>query len=206
MLKMKGIHLEKVSNIDVHLFLKKGMRGGISYISKRYSKSDESTDIIYWDANNLYGWEMIQDLSYCDFKFLSKEEIKVFYLDSIPENSLVGYILEVDLEYCGELHNLYNYYPLCPEKIEVGYDVLSSYCREIADWYNVKVGGVKKLIPNLGDKMRYVVHCKNFQYYLSLGMKLIRVHRVVSFKQSNWLKSYVMNRVMMNLVKDCINC
>ena len=55
MLKMTGVQLEKVGNIDVHLFLEKGMRGGVSYISKRYSKSDENTDIMYWDANNLYG-------------------------------------------------------------------------------------------------------------------------------------------------------
>ena len=73
MLKMTGIQLEKVSNIDVHLFLEKGMRGGVSYISKRYSKSDEGTDIMYWDANNLYEWTMIQDLPYCGFKFLSEK-------------------------------------------------------------------------------------------------------------------------------------
>ena len=50
---------------------------------------------------------------------------------------------------------------------------------------------LKKLIPNLGDKVRYVVHYKTLRYYLSLGMKLARVHRVLSFKQSNWLKKYV---------------
>ena len=55
MLKMTGIQLENIHNIDIHLFLKKGIRGGVSYISKRYSKSDENTDIMYWDANNSYG-------------------------------------------------------------------------------------------------------------------------------------------------------
>ena len=63
MLKMSGIKLEKINNI-VHLFLEKGMRGGVSYISKRYSKSDQNNTIMYWDANNLYGWTMIQDLPY----------------------------------------------------------------------------------------------------------------------------------------------
>ena len=53
MLKMTGIRLEKINNIDVHLFSEKGMRGGISYISKRYVKSDEDAKIMYWDANNL---------------------------------------------------------------------------------------------------------------------------------------------------------
>ena len=64
MLKMTGIQLEKINNIDVHLFSEKGMRGGVSYITKRYSKSDQNTTIMYWDANNLYGWAMIQDLPY----------------------------------------------------------------------------------------------------------------------------------------------
>ena len=190
MLKMTGIQLDKIDNIDVHLFLEKGMRGGISYISKRYSKSGDDKTIMYWDANNLYGWAMIQDLPYGGFKFLSEEEIKSFNLDSIDENSLTGYILEVDLEYCKELHNLHNAYPLCLEKIEVSYDMLSKCCRKIADWYYIKVGGVKKLIPNLGDKVRYVVHYKNLKYYLSLGMKLVSIHRIFSFRQSNCLKKY----------------
>ena len=166
------------------------MRGGVFYISKRYSKSDKNTEIMYWDANNLYGWAMIQNLPYGNFKFLSKKEIDVFDLDSISSNSPTGYILEDDLEYCKELHNLHSDYPLCPEKIEVSSDMLSRYCKDIADWYGIKVGGVKKLIPSLGDKLKYVVHYKNLKFYLSLGMKLVKIHRILSFKQSNWLKKY----------------
>ena len=104
---------------------------------------------------------------------------------------MVGYILEVDLEYRKELHDLHNDYPLCPEKIEVSDDLLSRYYGEIADWYGIKVGGVKKLIPNLGDKVEYVTHYENLKYYLSLGMKLVKINRILSFKQRNWLKSYV---------------
>ena len=131
MLKMTGIRPEKINNIDVHLFLEKGMRGGVSYISKKYSKSSDDKAIMYWDANNLYGWAMIQDLPDSSFKFLSKEEVNNFNLDSIAENSQVGYNLEVDLEYCKELHDSLGNYPLCPEKIEVKYDMLSSYCKDI---------------------------------------------------------------------------
>ena len=68
---------------------------------------------------------------------------------------------------------------------------MSKYCGEIADWYGIKVGGVKKLIPNLGDKIEYVVHYENLKYYLSLGTKLVKIHRILSFRQSNSLKSYV---------------
>ena len=191
MLKMTGIQLEKINNIDVHLFLEKGMRGGVSYISKKYSKSDENTELMSWHPNNLYGWAMIQDLPYSCFKFLSQKEVNNFSFDSISENSPIGYILEVDLEYCKELHDSHSDYSLCPEKIEVNSDMLSDYCKDIADWYGIKVGGVKKLIPNLRDKIQYVVHYKNLKYYLSLGMKLVKIYRILSFKQSNWLKKYV---------------
>ena len=142
MLKMTGIELQKIDNIDMHLFLEKGMRGGVSYISKRYSRSDENKTILYWDANNLYGWRMIKDLPKSGFKWLSNKEFNDFDLN-ISENSLTGYILEVDLVYPEELHNLHSDYPLCPEKIEVISNVLSDYCSNIADWYGIKVGGVK---------------------------------------------------------------
>ena len=187
MLKMAGVRFEKIDNIDVHIFLEKGVRGGVSNTSKRHSKSDEDTDIMYWDMNNLYGTIMSQfDLPTHGFKFLSKEEIKGFDLYSIPENNLVEYILEVDLEYPNFLRDSHND-PLCAEKIEVSYEMLSNYCKEIVDWYNIKVGGVKKLIPDLSYKAEYVVRYKNLLYYLLLGMKLVKIHRILSFKQSNWL-------------------
>ena len=164
MRKMAKIKLEKINDIDVHLFIEKGIRGGISYISKRYAKSDDNNTIMYWDANNLYGWAMVQPLPVSDFKFLTKKEINQFNLDSVSENSEIGYILEVDLEYCKELHDLHNDYPLYSEKIEVNSNMLSRYCIDIANKYKIKVGGVKTLIPNLGNKIKYVVHYRNLQY------------------------------------------
>ena len=169
MLKMTGIKLEKISDIDMYLFLEKGMRGGVSYISKRYSKSDDDVNIMYWDMNNFYGTVMTFNyLPYDGFKWLSKEEIKKFDLDSIGENSKIEYILELDFEYCKELHNIYNDYRLCPEHFEVKYKMPSKYCKDIVDKYNIKVRWVKKLIPNLCDKIRYPIHYKNLKYYLSL--------------------------------------
>ena len=155
MLKMTGIKLDLISDIDMHLFIEKGMRGGISYISKRYSKtnnkymkcydsSEESKFIMYLDANNLYGWALSHYLPYSEFKWLNEKEISRFSLNSISENSFVGYILEVDLEYPDKLHNLHNDYPLAPEKLEISQNMLSKYCSDIANKYGIKIGEVNK--------------------------------------------------------------
>ena len=123
MLQMTKIELKLISNIDMHLFIEKGMRSGISYIAERHSKannkymecydsSKESKNVTYLDVDNLYGWAMSQYLPYSGFKRLNKKEISDFCLNSISEKSSVGYILEVDLEYPNELHDLHNNYTL----------------------------------------------------------------------------------------------
>ena len=194
MLKMTGVELEKISDIDMYLFIEKGLRGGISYIAKRYAKANNkymknydptkpSKYITYFDMNNLYGWTMIRYLPYGRFKWLKNaDNVDVI---SIMKRFDIGYILEVDLEYPDELHVLHNDYPLAPEKLAIPYDMLSDYCKKIADKYGIKVGNVKKLISNLGDKTNYVVHYRKLHLYLSLEMKLNKIHKCLKSKQFN---------------------
>ena len=69
--------------------------------------------------------------------------------------------------------------------------MLSKYCKKAADKYGIKAGDVKKIIPNLDNQANYVVHYRNLQLYLSLGKKLTKIHRVLKFKQSGWMKKYI---------------
>ena len=129
--------------------------------------------------NNLYGWAMSEYLPYERFKWL--KNIDEFNVMSINEKSPIGHFLEVDLEYSDRLHKLHNDYPLGPEKLAVSSDMLSKHGKKIADKYEIRVADVKKLTPNLGNKSNYVVHYRNLQLYLSLGMQLTKIHRALEF-------------------------
>ena len=202
MLKMTNIKLELMTDIDMFQFIEKGMRGGTSYIANRYGKANNrymktydekapSKYIMYLDANNLYGWAMSQYLPTGGFKWLAKNQIDKIDLAKYKEDSNKGLILEVDLEYPKELHDLHNDYPLAAEKVKVNKDMLSNYCQEIADKFKVSTGLVHKLIPTLSNKEKYVLHYRNLQLYTDLGLKITKIHRVLKFNQSPWLKQYI---------------
>ena len=153
----------------------------ISAITKRYSKAnnpylgkdynpDEPTNYIqYLDVNNLYGWAMSKPLPVDGFEWMPACELP--HWDYITDEDGVGSILEVDLEYPDELHDVHNEYPLASESL--------------------KIGKVDKLIPNLQDKMNYVIHYKNLQQCLDLGMKLTKIHRAIKFNERAWLKDNI---------------
>ena len=184
MLKMTKINLELLSDIDMLLMIEKGIRGGISIISNRYGKANNkymkdhnkkeaSKYLMYVDANNLYGWAMSQKLPIHSFDWLTDKEIKnLFKVQVVQFWERTPCILEVDLEYPEELHDLHNDYPLCPERVECDH-------------------GVKKLIPNLRHKNNYVVHYKTLMQYLNLGMELKKIHRGIKFIECDFLKPYI---------------
>ena len=148
-LKVTRVNLELLSDIDMLLIVEKGIKGGVSMISNRYGKANNknmsnkfnsnepSKYIQYLDANNLYGWAMSKPLPTHGFKWMKTSELETW--------ELYLCILEVDLEYPKELHDLHNDYPLAPEQIEVN--------------------KVEKLIPNLWNKKNYIIHYKNLKQY-----------------------------------------
>ncbi len=174
MLKKTKINLELLSDPDMLLMIEKGIRGGISMISKRYAnannkymtnydKKKKSKFIKYLDANNLYGWAMCKNLPTHGFEWMKNNDLNNWR--KIP------CILEVDLDYPIELHNLHNEYPLAPERL--------------------MINKVEKLTPNLYDKKKYVIHHETLKLYESLGLKITNIHRGIMFKESNWLEKYI---------------
>jgi len=179
MLKMTEINLELISDTDMQLFIEKGLRRGISYIAHRYGKVNnkymkdynpekKKSYLFYLDANNLYGWAMSQTLPPGDFQWLDPESVN---LDNYTEESEKGLILEVDLEYPEELHHLHKDYPCAPEKIVVTDHTLSDYPTQTKKQHKISSGRVAKLVKTLRDKEKYVLHYRNLELYLELGLK-----------------------------------
>ena len=154
MLKMTKIELEKIDDPDKYMFFEQGMRGGVSHINKRYSEASKNKHILYLDMNNLYGHAMSQYLPYSNFKWVKNIDKIKQKLMNIKSNSSTGYILEVDLEYPQELHDIHIDYLLAPEWLET------------ANAHNITTGTVKKLVPNLMNKNNYVIHYRNLQQCL----------------------------------------
>ena len=201
LLKKTGVELELFTDHEMHLFVERGIRGGISMVSKRYAKAnnplvsdyDESKPnsyIMYLDANNLYGWAMSKALPKSRFKWkrvmLTEEEIL-----NKKENAKKGWILEVDLEYPEDLHKEHNSYPLAPEKKVVKKENMSDYQNNLIKELDLKIPNSKKLLLTLEDKNDYVVHYENLKFYLKQGMKLKRVKRALEFEQECWMEPYI---------------
>ena len=189
-LKMSRVSLELLTDIDMYHFIEKGIRGGTSMITTRYAQANFPTlpwydasrphvHLIYLDANNLYGWTMIQPLPIGGFRFLQPEEIETLApVGELSDDAEDGYIFEVDLVYPQHLHDAHDDYPLAPEPLKIGSDMYSP-----AQWAIFpQTAPQRKLTPNLRDKVRYVVHYRNLKLYLQLHLVVTRIHRVLTFK------------------------
>ena len=142
MLRYTKVKLKVITDIDMYLMIEKGIRGGVSMITHKYAKAnngsyykrDEHTSyIIYWDANNLYGWAMSQYLPTVGFHWVSDEELLTLNVRDIAEDAENGYILEVYLEYPDTLHDDHSDYPLPPERRTINKKQLSPYSQQLID-------------------------------------------------------------------------
>ena len=189
-LKKTDIKLELLTDYDMLIMVEEGIRGGICHSIHRHAKANdkymenyhenkESSYIQYLDVNNLYGWAMSQKLPVNE-----NNEINEEFLKNYDENNNEGYILEVDVKYPKKLHNLRSDFPFLPKRM--------------------KIYKCKKLVCNLHNKRKYVVHIKSLkQAALNHGLKLKKVHRIIEFNQKARLKPYIdMNMELRKLAKD----
>jgi Rho termination factor, N-terminal domain/Recombination endonuclease VII len=210
-LKITKAELPTLKDRDMHDMIAKGIRGGVSMISHRYAKANNkhlayfdpnkpSNYLIYLDANNLYGHSMLEKLPYSNFTFIEPENwtnLRIKLKQSLEGISESGYILEVDLEYPKNLHDDHNDYPLAPEKLDIKPEMLSAYnknCMLMEDGClaeELMNTPTRKLVTTLLNKERYVVHYKNLLYDESKGMRVKTIHRVLQFKEKNWLGKYI---------------
>jgi len=201
LLKMTGVKLEALNEMDKYLFFELGKRGGVSMISHRYAKANNqylddydntkpNKYLIDLDANNLYGWAMCQYLPVSGFKW--EDDLSKFteeYIKNIPDDSKKGYFLSVDVTYPKELHDIHNDLPFLPENIAI--DKVSPYCENLMNNLSLKPAKVKKLVPNLNDKKEYIIHYVALKQALRNGLKLEKVNKVISFNQEPWMKPYI---------------
>ena len=194
-LKKTNIKLELLTDYDMLLMVEEGIRGRICHSIHRhakannkymenYDKNEESSYIQYLDANNLYGWAMSQKLPVNNFKWVEDtSRINEEFIKNYNENNKKGYILEVDVKYPKKLHGLHSDLPILPKRM--------------------KIDKCKKLVCNLHNEKKYVVHINSLKQALNHGLKFKKAHRIIEFNQNAWLKPYIdMNTELRKLAKD----
>ena len=192
-LKKTNAKLELLTDYDMLLMVEEGITGGICHsihryakannkYTKNYNKNEESLYIQYLDAHNLCGWAMSQKLPVNDFKWINNAS-KQCNIKNYDEDSDKGYIFEVDVNYPKRLHDLHSDLRFLPERM--------------------KIDKCKKLVYNLHDKQRYVLHKKSLKQALDYGLKLEKIDRVIEFNQKSWLKLYIdMNTELRKIAKN----
>ena len=204
-LSLTGVRLQQIHIKEMYEMIEKGLRGGMTqcsfkkveannrYMNEDYDKSKPSSYISYLDANNLYGLAMCKKLPYDDFKWYygRMDEKRVM---KYSDDDDIGYILEVDLDYPKELHDLHKDYPLAPEIMCINENMLSKVQKDIHKYFYGKDASdekTNKLVLNVMDKKKYVLHISALKFYLQHGLRLKKVHRAISFKQANFLKPFI---------------
>jgi uncharacterized protein YeeX (DUF496 family) len=192
----KPLKLDLLHDPDMFILFENSVRGGISQVGQlRYAKADARHKLLYVDANNLYGYAMAKKLPISHFKWVSKDKIEKIEAGlkngkRMNTETDVGCLLMVDLEYPKEIQKDHLDLPLAPEQLNIKGKWLS---RNQRNYYGKSyINSIPKLCTTFFDKKKYVCYLENLQYYLDHGMKLKKIHKIIKFKQANWLEPYIL--------------
>ena len=212
MLFYTKVNIELINDPDMYNLIERGIRGGISFIGHRHflannEEMDEEYDpekpkkhILALDANSLYNYIMCKPLPISEFYFLTENDAEICLknVHELNENAEFGYIFEVDLYYPTSLHDEHNDYPLAPEKREINFDDINyPYMQEVIESQNELNKYLKttykteRLCTTLENKEKYVLHYMNLQYYLKKGLLVTKLHKVLAFRQLDFMRGYM---------------
>ena len=213
-LKYTNIKLQTLQDKNLILLIENNIGGGISSVmSDRYVKSDEIKKIFYMDATNLYGHSMSQFLPYDEIEMWHGHPDKYWkWLDEIlntPDDSEIGYFLEVDLKYPDSIKEKTKCFSFCPENKKINPKKYNEYIKSIKTENYTKS---RKLICDSTDKKKYLIHYGMLKFYVRHGIIVEKIHEIISFKQSRWLEGYISfntqkrNKAKNDLEKVSFNC
>ena len=227
-LKHTGVQLELITDVDIYLFFETALRGGFCSQMQRFAISrltdaereqvgdayDEYVEncglpnLLYIDANNLYGRAQCFNLPTGEFEWLKEEDVKLLEERMVAKSSFdnktrasihklsqedYGCFLEVDIEYPDEIKEKTKSFPLCIEKKNISPDMLSDFQTDLfkSIYHKKTVPVTSKLIGSHLPKEKYIIHGELLELYLELGIKVTKVHRVLTFRQSDFMFSWV---------------
>ena len=204
-LKLTKVKMDLITDVDMLTMVERGIRGGLSVVSKRYCKANnpnvadydptsEQNHIVYLDVNNLYGYAMSKPLPLGDFEWIDLTDVTLQQLlEECKENGKLM-ILEVDLIYPKKIHSEHNDYPLAPHKLKIDPKMFSAYQKGLLlrlQSTGIEYKSNEKLISSFLKREKYVIHSELLKYYMDQGLVCSKVHRAFKFSQQAWLKPYV---------------
>ena len=156
------------------------------YMNK-HDKTKIDEYILYLDANNLYGYAMCEYLPKGNFKWNTDNDWTTEKISNLESDGKTGYLFDVDLHYPDHLHDLHNGYAMAPENMAIKSDMLNGWQQE-----GYKNSNIQKLITNFYDKKNYGINFRLLKLFISLGIEVKKVNRVLQYDQDNYMKSYIM--------------